>query len=291
MSTKNQPVLKERKHPLLWQSYLWWYELMELRKRHLLRISSAERGVSNFDAGFEQLWIDTMNLDALVHPKNKAQREVSVQQVMINHGEAVGPIWGWLLSQRGIGESLAAQLLAQIDDIGNFDTVAKLWRFCGYGIYKYWVDEKGKVKAPVEGWRWVGKKEDAKKVLTVILPADQWNGREDVTYKEPGPSWQLVSHRDVNIRDSGYHSPYNRLLKSVCYNIADQFIRQQSPPWIDIYYSEKEYQRTNHPEPVKENGKTKFSDAHIHNRAWRKMIKTFLRELWIEWRKSEGLPV
>ena len=43
---KDVPKYKNRKHPGLWQAYQWWSELVELRKRHLLRISAAERGVS-----------------------------------------------------------------------------------------------------------------------------------------------------------------------------------------------------------------------------------------------------
>lgn len=72
---------------------------------------------------------------------------------------------------------------------------------------------------------------------------------------------------------------YNRNLKAICYVIAVQFIKQQTPHYTDIYYAEKKRQRELHPEPV--NGK--YTDGHIHYMAIRKMIKQFLCELWEQW--------
>lgn len=247
------PQMKQRKHPQLWQSYLWWYELMEMRKRHLLRISAAERGVSQYDADFERDMLSKLAIDISVEPKNAAERDLSVKTVMINYGSAVGPIWDWCISHKGVGEHLAAQLLAHIDDIDNFPTVSKLWRFAGFAVF--------------EGQAEKGAKGD-------------------------------IRH-------------FNSRLKGVCYNIADQFIRHQSQPYIYIYYEEKARQRELHPVPYcldcqapaekyqkKVNGELvdahrcpahkkdhtiKWSDAHVHNMAWRKMVKEFLKDLWVKW--------
>lgn len=252
-----RPDPKPRKHPELWQSYLWWFELMEMRKRHLLRISSIERGKSNLSADFERSMLVLTNLDALVDPRNKAEREASVKQPMIDYGQQVGPIWDWCLSIKGLGEGLTAQLLAQIDDIDNSPTVSALWRFAGFSV--------------------VG-------------------GKAEKNQK-------------------GVKSPFNRKLKGICYNIADQFIRQQTPYYVDIYYAEKTRLREKFPKAeCKEcggscitkqkkvkgesidvwrcgnNGKhtLNYTDAHLHNMAWRKMIKVFLKDLWNEWKRSEG---
>lgn len=223
---KELPPPKPRKRPLLWQSYQYWSELVEMRKRHTLRISAAERGVSNLDAGFETTLMGDMQIDMLIK---------QAKEMMTNYGQAVGPIWDWATAIRGLGEGgLAAQLLAQIDDIAAFDTVSKLWRFAGYAV--------------------------------------------------------IDGQSERNAR--GEKSHFNRRLKSICYLIADQFIRQQTGGYIEIYYAEKERQRRLHPEPVT-NGDDKkiYTDAHIHNRAWRKMVKIFLQHLWLTWRQSEGLPV
>lgn len=256
--TDARPDPKPRKHPQLWQAYLWWFELMEMRKRHLLRISSIERGKSNLSADFERAMLILTNLDELVDPKNKGQRERSVKQQMIDYGQEVGPIWDWCLSIKGLGEGLTAQLLAQIDDIDNSPTVSALWRFAGFAV-----GDDGKAEK----------------------------------------------------NQKGVKSPFNRKLKGICYNIADQFIRQQTPGYIDIYYAEKKRLRENFTKAMcrecgdtciskqkkvkgesvdvwrcENNGKhtLNYTDAHLHNMAWRKMIKAFLKDLWIEWKRSEG---
>lgn len=216
-----RPEPKPRKLLNLWQAYLWWFEIMEMRKRHNLRISSIKRGKSNMDAQFEQDMLEEMQIETLLKLTKKN---------MINFGKATGPIWDWLTSIRGLGSgSLAAQLLAQIDDIENSPTVASLWRFAGFAV----IDGKAE------------KNEKGKK------------------------------------------SKFNRKLKGICFNIAEQFIKQQTPGYVDIYYEEKARLREKYPEPIpkEEGSKVKlYTDAHLHNRAWRKMIKTFLKDLWVEWK-------
>jgi hypothetical protein len=231
-----RPDPKPRKQAKLWQAYLWWYEFVEMRKRHLLRISSAERGKSNFDAQFEKDMIESTAMDGVI--KN-------FKKMMTTEGKLV-PIWPWLIGIRGMGEGgLAAQLIAQIDDIQKFDTVASLWRFAGFAVF---------------------------------------DGKAEKNQK-------------------GEKSHFNRRLKGVCFNIADQFIKQQTPGYIEIYYAEKERQRGLNPDilcrtcgvkwedcPDKKKHIKIFTDAHIHNRAWRKMVKEFLKDLWLEWNRMT-IPV
>lgn len=226
MKTKDKrPDPKPRKHPQLWQSYLWWDELVQMRKRHLLRISSIEAGKSNLDAQFEHDMLDRIGLDIAIKDTKK---------IMVSCGEDVGRIWDWLISIRGLkAGGLAAQLLAQFDDVSKFATVSKFWRFSGWAVIDGQIDRCKK----------------------------------------------------------GEKSPYNRRLKSICYLIVEQFIRQQTPAYVDIYYAEKERQRRLHPEAIQEDGKWKFNDGHLHHRAMRKTAKIFLQRLWVKWRESEGLSV
>lgn len=220
-----RPDPKPRKHPKLWQSYLWWDEIMQMRKRHLLRISSIEAGKSNMDAEFERSMMEQADLDRiLVYAKN----------TMVVHGEDVGPFWDAVTSIKGLGQgSLAAQLIAQVDDIAKFATISKLWRFSGYAVI---------------------------------------DGKAERNQK-------------------GEKSKFNRRLKSIIWLIGDQFIRHQTPGYVDIYYEEKKRLREIYPDKYKENGKWKYNDGHIHNMARRKMVKIFLQHFWLIWRSYEGLPV
>lgn len=233
------PAPRPRKRAVLWQTYQFWDELVEWRKRHTLRLSAIERGVSNMDAPTERAFMDALNIDAQI---------AQAKKLLVGQAEiSCGSVWDWITSIKGLGAGpLAAQLLAQIDDIGSFDTVSKLWRFCGYAVIG------GRAEKNTEGEK----------------------------------------------------SHYNAKLKSICYLIAEQFIRQQTPVYTDIYYSEKARQRAMYPVPMcricgvpwtecqsKKTHKQLFNDAHIHNRAWRKMVKIFLQNLWLVWRRAEGLPV
>lgn len=272
-----RPDPKPRKNPHLWRAYQWWFTLVELRKRYTLRISSIERGKSSMDAIFEKEMIQQTGLAYLqengtsVKKMEKAASKGTAIDILIEDtkkqmvtcGSMAGPVWNWVTSIKGFGEGgLAAQLIAQIDDIDECPTVASLWRFAGFAVI---------------------------------------DGKAEKNQK-------------------GQTSKYNRKLKAICFNIADQFIKQQTPGYVDIYYAEKERQRTMYPEPLcldcnapaqsyqKRDNKTglyvtgyrcpnkkkehtvKYSNAHIHYRAWRKMIKAFLRDLWIEWKKCNVLP-
>ena len=243
MSEDKRPDPKPRKNIHLWQSYLMWYELMEMRKRHLLRISSIQKGKSLMDEQLEHDLLEYTDLDNLICTSKK---------VLINYGENVGVIWNWVTDIRGLGEgSLAAQLLAQIDDIGKFATVSKLWRFAGQAV----IDGKAEMNTP------------------------------------------------------GQKSSMNNKLRGICWNIGEQFVKQQTSLYVDIYYSEKKRQKRLHPEVVcktctdelglevpwddcpGKKHKRIYNDGHFHNRAKRKAVKIFLQHLWVKWREIEGLPV
>lgn len=120
-----RPDPKPRKNPQLWQAYLIWQESLLTLNRHKTRMMSIERGKSNLDLEIENLYLAQSQLQLVTN---------NFEKMMKSYGKSVGPIWDWLISIRGIGDGLAAQLLALIDDIGKFETVSKLWRFSGYAV-------------------------------------------------------------------------------------------------------------------------------------------------------------
>jgi len=250
MTKDARPDPKPRKNIHLWQSWLMWSELVDIRKAHLNRISAIKAGKSLMDLELEETFIKETNLDQLI--KN-------AKKIMINYGTTMGPIWDWVASIKGIGEGgLNAQLLAQIDDIGKFATVSKLWRFAGMAVIN-------------------GK-------------------RESNAY--------------------GKKANKNDRLHSICSQIAQQFIWNQTPLYIDIYYAEKKRQEELHPDRIcitctdelgyeipleeckkkegvcpKVDHKMWHNPGHWDARAKRKMMKMFLSHLWAKWRGLDGLPV
>ncbi len=93
-----------------------------------------------------------------------------------------------------------------------------------------------------------------------------------------------------------FGSPY---LKKEMYILADSFIKQRTPKYRDIYDESKEEELEREYKEgylyKKYNGYKKADKhllrGHAHNRAIRKMTKRFLSDLWVEWRKREGLEV
>jgi len=300
-----------RKHPKLWQLYLLQQELVEFRKRHSLRKKSALAGKSNLNADFEQTIIDRFSLDQHVDPKNTAQREGGTERngtfhlfpswfsEMVKEGEEVGPMWNWLMDHKGIGESLAAKILALIDDIEKFPTVAKLWRYAGYGLGYYWVDKSGKVICPQEGWKWVKIKKGVKyRIWTVVdshvtqdgnaIPLDKQYAipqnntlpiLERVDFLEPDPEWELKLLSDRRCKH--YHLPFCTPLKSTLFLIADMFVKNRTVPYRDMYDYEKERLMT----------QRGIKRGHANNMALRKVKKEFLKQLWLAWRQFEGLDI
>ncbi len=228
-----RPDPKPRKHPRLWQSCLMHDELIEMRKRHSNRISSIVAGKSNLDSWYEQQYLLDLELE-----KNLKQKLTD----LLNFAAEVGPVWNWLTSIKGLKQgTMAAKLLALIDDITSFTNVSKLWRYAGYGVI---------------------------------------DGKRERNKKRVGD-------------EKGEKSHYNKILKSQVYLIVDEFIKQQTPVYVDIYYHEKARLRELHPVPEKGKGvwKEDFTDMHIHRMAMAKTGKIFLQHLWLVWRESEGLPI
>jgi|SRR5579883_2389247 len=106
-------------------------------------------------------------------------------------------------------------------------------------------------------------------------------------YKTERPS-QLWSFAGYSVVDG--HAPrrvpgkkvnYNPELKRTCHNIAESFMRSGSA-YTNYYYLAKEKFRKAHAD---------WTDMHVHLAARGKMIKYFLLDFWLAWRKIEGLPV
>lgn len=262
-----RPPPKCRKHGSLWQYFTLYDELIEQRKRHILRSSSAERGKTYcFNPDVEAWFLEQINLEDTMK---------QVEKLMVEEAKKVGPIYDWLVALNGISPSFAARLLAYIDypgpiendadepcecsahDPERFRTISKLWRFAGL--------------ATVKGKAEVG-----------------------------------TQH-------------YNRRLKALLLGptlIADQFVRQRTIIYRDVYDKEKARLTQLHPDPLcnkcnafatkkgkswicpqgcqfkkGEGFKVRYNPAHIDNMARRKMAKVFLSHLWLLWRQDEGLPI
>lgn len=78
---------------------------------------------------------------------------------------------------------------------------------------------------------------------------------------------------------------FNPFLKSKLLGVlGPSFLKTQNVPYSDIYYAYKN--RLLHHEKYKD-----VSLGHRHNMAIRYMIKMFIKDLYLNWRELEGLPI
>lgn len=107
--------------------------------------------------------------------------------------------------------------------------------------------------------------------------------------------WRFAGYAVIDgkreYREKGVTAHYSTRLKCEVWLAVEQFIRHQTPVYADAYYAHKAKLRELHPEPVKENGTSRYTDMHIHLMAMRKVAKMFLQHLWVTWRTIDGLPV
>ena len=168
-----------------------------------------------------------------------------------NQEAVVFPIYSWLKNIRGISHLLSSQLIAYID-IKKFNQVSSLWHYCGMHV------NNG------------------------IAPK----------------------------RMKGSKIDWNPQMRMICYKISDSFIKQRTPKYRDIYDKEKEKQiklledqgnvETHNPIVSKRNKEETTipmksilvlsppkSKGHADMRARRKAVKEFLKDFYLEWKKSE----
>lgn len=157
----------------------------------------------------------------------------------------------YLKNVKGVGPAMAGSILSCVN-IYKADTVARLWAFAGFDTVKC-INKNG--KTIIEGR---GRKEQH------LVPR-----------KYIDKNGELKSVNCIK---------YNTFLKTKLVVLAASFIKCNSP-YKKIYDNYKF--RLMNQERFKDNP----NKLHIHKMAVRYMIKRFLADMWVAWRKFENLEV
>ena len=190
-------------------------------------------------------------------------------------------IYPWLKEIKGCSVIASAWICGEID-IFIADTVSKIWQFAGFnpGMIKGKKSIKKKDYKPEMG-----------EIIGELSPTKDGEKRFNVLTDE------LVRG---DRKTPGFLCPYNSRLKTALIGIlAEGFIKGQSPYALNHYYPyknriENSDQMTNE---IKKGGKVielpwkETKKNHRHYAAKRKMIKEFLKDLYVEWRTLEGLSI
>jgi len=170
---------------------------------------------------------------------------------------------------RGIGGVLSSGLIAWIHPISRFPTISKLWGFAGLSATHYESECK-----------------EGHKFITVSKPERCW---VRVGKKRKPCNAELVRSVFVNSppkKKAGYVLFVNLKLKTLCWKVATSFEKQKPKKsfYRRLYDRQKEYYH-NRPDLKEEIPK------HIQLMTLRYVEKRFLADMWVKWRKLEGLPV
>ena len=194
----------------------------------------------------------------------------------------------WLKGVKGIAEILAGGLVSGISDIGRFDTVSKLWKYCGMGLetrcdgcgkrlFEFnsqrdsWVEKRlTNIKLAYEKQKKLGdqkKKYDEKEALKRI---------DKAICRCDNPS---MVH-DIQKRRRGDFIDYSPFMKTLCWKVGESFVKTKGG-YRKLYEDFRVQEDRDHPD---------FSDGRRYARAKRRTVKLFLAHIWVMWRRSEGLP-
>ncbi len=88
-------------------------------------------------------------------------------------------------------------------------------------------------------------------------------------------------------RRGGEVANWNAEVRQSLYLLGDQFNYNPDSRWGQLLREYKAKLRVTHPEPVIENGKSRYSNGHIHRMAIWKTLSKFVEWLWREWWKIE----
>ena len=180
------------------------------------------------------------------------------------------PAWPWIARVKGVGHLLAARLLSRLD-VERAKTPSAFWAYCGLGTipgvayrctecslevaYPVGYEPRGRHRALL-GTR------DCSGTLTLV----------------PGAQTTRVAPRRAAI---GGRSGYDADAREACYLIGVSMLRCGSD-YRAIYDAERTRLAALRPG---------WTPKRCHLSALRKMEKTFLRELWVAWRRAVGLHV
>ncbi len=180
------------------------------------------------------------------------------------------PAWPWLTNTKGVGHLLAARLLSRLD-VTRAKTPSAFWAYCGLGTIPgigYSCPQCGLAVAYPVGYQ---------------APATHLThgGRR----RCPGKFESVVGNQATRVAPRrsilGGRASYDAQARISCYLIGLSMLRCGSE-YREFYDSARAKLAASRPG---------WTPKRCHLSALRRMEKTFLRDLWIAWRRAVNLPV
>lgn len=197
------------------------------------------------------------------------------------------PIMEWLHKVKGIGPRYSGSLIGMINELP--ETVSALWKYCGMHTIDVCItckkmyligDAKFKFLNHQADRRWEThlKKEEHGTYDETEFKLLAYREGEKALCKCEMPEVRNIAPKAMYYK--GLLLDFSPFLKSTCWKIAGQFVRQ-GDFYRKYYETVKEKYQKDCPN---------ITAGHIENRARRATAKMFLSHLWEMWRRAEGKP-
>ena len=168
----------------------------------------------------------------------------------------------YLSKIKGIGEVIASKLIAKLGYCERFDTVSRLWSYCGYGV-----GENGTA---------IKRKKGEQLKFNLRLRSFMFVVSDCLMKTNKGYYRKLYDVEKEKQLNREY--PVGELKSKFNRSITKPTTKESKPKKV---YKDKGYKETD----------TKLSKGHAHKRALRKVGKQFLSHYWEASRTLIGLPI
>ena len=220
--------------------------------------------------------------------------EIKAEKVILEVLETL-PIWNnYMVNVKGCAARIGSMILVQMKDVARFPTISALWSYCGltssYVIAQCegHIDPKTKKRVGVHKML-ISSDQHHTTCPVMCKHEDEIVDGEEMSFDasdkkvcgQPLTIIERVTNKAPK-RRKGYHFLFNTKLKTAAWKLSNQFVKQGSDFYKEIYKNRKALDAIAHPE---------YSKGHINNMALRKLSKIFLANLWLNWRVMEGLPI
>ena len=196
--------------------------------------------------------------------EDEASASIELRESIIDH-----PAWQWLSTVKGIGHLLAARLLSRLD-VARASTPSAFWAYCGLATIPgvgYRCSQCGLEVAYPIGYQVRGPHHPPS--ATRLCPGE--------LAPIPDASTRVAPRRSV----IGGRAGFDARARESCYLVGVSMLRCGGD-----YRAHYDAERARL--AVCRCG---WTARRCHLAALRKMEKTFLRDLWIAWRRAVNLPI
>jgi len=217
--------------------------------------------------------------------------ETEAKEEMLRWAEAE-PIYStWLSNVKGIGHVLMIGLLALFGYCENFDTVSKLWAYCGLNVISRCRNCGKRVFADgLLEQQWVGK------ILARLRRSSEMRKVKKTKFDEAATRKKLLGqicrcdecapYQTAPRRKKGELVEWNPAARVLAWKIGGQFVKASRGKYRLVY---EHYRANIDSRPDLQEGKG--AKGHRFAMAKRKTVKLFLSHYWEMTRELKGLPV